>query len=67
MTAKTLISPVRDEQDAVIRWRVEQLLEAGYDGESALVIAFDRDVELHAAVSLLERGCPIETALRILF
>lgn len=67
ITAKPLLSPVRDEQDTVIRWRVERLLEAGYDGESALVIAFDRDVDLHRAVSLLERGCPVETALRILF
>lgn len=55
------------EQDAVVRWRAERLLAAGYDGESALVIALDGDVDLHAAVSLLERGCPVDLALQILF
>lgn len=51
----------------VTSWRVERLLAAGYDGESALVLALDRDVDLHRAVSLLERGCPVDTALAILF
>jgi hypothetical protein len=56
-----------DERDDVVSWRIERLLAAGYDGESALVLALDRDVDLHAAVSLLERGCPVDTALQILF
>ena len=66
-TVETLTAPVRDDHGSVIRWRVERLLAAGYDGESALVIALDRDVDLHAAVSLLERGCPVDLALQILF
>ena len=39
-------------------------------GDSAtwsIVIALDRDVDLHRAVSLLERGCPPDLALQILF
>jgi hypothetical protein len=55
------------EQDRVVRWRVEQLLDAGYDGESALVIGLDASIDLHHAVRLMERGCPRDTALRILF
>ena len=55
------------ERDAVTAWRVERLLAAGYDGEASLVLALDRDVDLHLAVSLLERGCPADTALQILF
>jgi hypothetical protein len=51
----------------VTSWRVEQLLAAGYDAEAALVLALDRDVDLHLAVSLLQRGCPPDTALQILF
>ena len=31
------------------------------------MLALDRDVDLHLAVSLLERGCPADTALQILF
>jgi len=31
------------------------------------VLALDRDVDLHLAVSLLEQGCPADTALQILF
>lgn len=66
-TVQTLPAPARDESAGVVRWRIDRLLAAGYDGESALVIALDRDVDLHAATSLLERGCPVELALQILF
>ena len=69
MTTNTLTAPSRPESegDSVTSWRVERLLAAGYDGEAALVLALDRDVDLHLAVSLLERGCPSDTALQILF
>ena len=69
MTTQILIAPTRAERerDTVTSWRVERLLEAGYDGEASLVLALDRDVDLHLAVSLLERGCPADTALQILF
>jgi hypothetical protein len=55
------------ERDEVTSWRVERLIAAGYDGEAAIVLALDRDVDLHLAVSLLERGCPPDVALQILF
>jgi hypothetical protein len=69
MTTETLIAPTRAERerDSVTAWRVERLLDAGYDAEAALVLALDGDVDLHLAVSLLERGCPADTALQILF
>jgi hypothetical protein len=69
VTTGTLIAPTRSERerDTVTAWRVERLLDVGYDGEAALVLALDRDVDLHLAVSLLERGCPADTALQILF
>lgn len=67
MAIQTPIAPPRDEQEGVVSWRIEQLLAAGYDGESSVVLALDRDVDLHEAVSLLESGCPVETALQILF
>jgi hypothetical protein len=69
MTTQTLTGPTRAERerDTVTSWRVERLLEAGYDGDAALVLALDRDVDLHFAVSLLQRGCPSDVALQILF
>ena len=69
MTTQTLTAPTRAERerDTVTSWRVERLLEAGFDGDAALVLALDRDVDLHFAVSLLQRGCPPDVALQILF
>jgi hypothetical protein len=69
MTTQTLTAGARaeHERDTVTSWRVERLLEAGYGGDAALVLALDRDVDLHFAVSLLQRGCPPDVALQILF
>ena len=67
MAIQAPIAPARDEQEEIVSWRIERLLAAGFDGESAVVLALDRDVDLHQAVSLLERGCLVETALQILF
>lgn len=64
----TLTLPRRErEREEVTAWRIERLRAAGYDAQAALVIALDRDVDLHRAVSLLERGCPPDLALQILF
>ena len=54
------------ENDRIEQWRHEALERAGYDPESALVIAASHDVDLHKAVGLLERGCSVELALQIL-
>ena len=55
------------EPETVTSWRIERLVGAGYAEDAALVLALDREVDLHLAVSLLERGCPPDTALEILF
>lgn len=54
------------EDERVIRWRLEQLAKAGYSWACAMVIAANRDVDLHRAVKLVQAGCPVETAVRIL-
>ena len=51
--------------DCVREWRLEELLRAGYDAEDATEIAFDLDVDLHAAISLVRDGCPSGTAAKI--
>jgi hypothetical protein len=69
MAIRTPIAPTRREREAeeVTAWRIERLRSAGYDPQAALVMALDREIDLHRAVSLLERGCPSELALQILF
>ena len=54
------------EDERVARWRLEQLLRAGYDETAALILADLVDVDLHLAVDLVSRGCAFDTALRIL-
>jgi hypothetical protein len=54
------------EAEAILRWRFEELVRAGYDVGSALVLATHVEVDLHDASSLPRRGCPPETAVRIL-
>jgi hypothetical protein len=54
------------EDERVIRWRMEQLANAGYSWACAMVIAANRDIDLHRAVDLATAGCPIATAMRIL-
>ena len=55
-----------DPTARVLSWRVEQLIAVGYDGDAAFVLALDRSVDLHEATELVRRGCPPETAIRIL-
>ena len=54
------------EAEMILRWRFEELVRAGYDIGSALVLASHVEIDLHDASSLTRRGCPPETALRIL-
>jgi hypothetical protein len=54
------------EIDRIEQWRHAELERAGYDPESSLVLAASHDVDLHRAVSLLERGCSVDLALQIL-
>ncbi len=54
------------ENDRIEQWRHQELERAGYDPESALVLAASHDVDLHSAVGLLQRGCSVELALQIL-
>jgi hypothetical protein len=55
-----------DPAARVLGWRIEQLIAVGFDSDSALVLALDRSIDLHEATELVRRGCPPETAFRIL-
>jgi hypothetical protein len=66
MTAAQFEKLESPEAEAVLRWRFEGFVEAGYDAGSALVLASHIEVDLHEATVLLERGCPPELALQII-
>lgn len=54
------------EDERVVAWRIESLLRVGYDDSAAIYLAESREVDLHLACRLVETGCPVDTALRIL-
>jgi len=66
MSAADLELTFVPEIERIERWRHEELQRAGYDPESALVLAASHDVDLHDAVELLKRGCTVDLALQIL-
>jgi hypothetical protein len=66
MSAAELEGLYVSEIDRIEQWRHEELERAGYDSESALVLAASHDVDLHDAVRLLKRGCTVDLALQIL-
>ncbi len=50
----------------VERWRLQILIEAGYPVRMAERLANDSSVDLHQAVYLLEAGCSLRLARKIL-
>ncbi len=52
--------------DKVMEWRQHELERAGFDPTDALRLASDRSVDISYAVKLIYRGCPHQTAMRIL-
>ena len=65
MSAANVTEPLL-EIELVEQWRLDSLERAGYDAESAAVLAASPEVDLHRAVSLLQQGCSVELALQIL-
>jgi hypothetical protein len=53
------------EVDQIRRWRFDQLVRAGYEDDDAIELAFHLDIDLHTLTSLVRRGCPSATAVRI--
>lgn len=54
------------EVDAVLRWRFDELVRAGYEPSETTVLASHVGIDLHQAIELLRRGCAQATALLIL-
>jgi hypothetical protein len=54
------------ESELVFEWRFGELTRAGFPEPVAVELAVCSHVDLHSALELRERGCPPETAARIL-
>ena len=54
------------EAQAIVDWRFDQLVRAGYGAQDASALAEEVEIDLHLAERLLAKGCPPETAVRIL-
>jgi hypothetical protein len=65
MATASLEQSDRGELGRIHRWRLDELLRAGYALPDALEIAVHTEVDLHRATSLVEQGCPSSTAVRI--
>jgi hypothetical protein len=66
VSAIEIQSERQTEEDRVLTWRRHKLERAGYDEHVAQLLSELRYVDLHLATHLLRRGCPAETALKIL-
>jgi hypothetical protein len=68
--AEHALPPVElDQADAADRtrvWRLDQLIDLGFDVVRASLMANDSRVDLAQARKLVALGCPLETASRIL-
>jgi len=65
-TAAELDLDLDAETERVLLWREEELERVGYGRETARDLAERTYVDLHLAMDLLRRGCPADTAVRIL-
>jgi hypothetical protein len=65
-TAAELDLDLDTETERVLLWREEELERVGYGRETARHLAERTYVDLHLAMDLLQRGCPADTAVRIL-
>lgn len=54
------------EEEAIVNWRMTELIRAGYPDGAAFEIAMRLHIDHHDALGLIRRGCPPETAVRIL-
>lgn len=57
---------IETEAERVERWRTEELIRGGFDPDIAALMAIEPGIDLHAAVDLIDRGCPPDIAARIL-
>lgn len=50
----------------LVTWRRDRLIEAGFEQELAMQLSITPGTDLHALLSLVDRGCPPDLAAKIL-
>jgi hypothetical protein len=55
----------RSEREGYVAWRTDCLRRAGLERSAAEAVARDTGFDLHALLSLIDRGCPPDLAVRI--
>jgi len=60
------LTPAPRPSAEVVRWRLGRLRAAGFAEGLALALAAEGDVDLHALLDLVDRGCPPHLAARIM-
>jgi hypothetical protein len=66
MTAAQFERLTDGEARRIVQWRFDSLVKAGYPERQALLVAMQVEADLKLAEDLVRRGCPPETAVRIL-
>jgi hypothetical protein len=66
ISAAEVVVDRAEEAERVRLWRLEELQRAGYERRMARSLAERSYVDLHLATGLLRKGCPVDTALKIL-
>jgi hypothetical protein len=66
MTARRTTSSLGACSVEIVEWRRHQLVAAGFAPHIAAKLAESRDIDLHAALQLVDQGCPPQLAARIL-
>ena len=56
----------QDPRSSRAKWRARLLIEAGFPAEDSERLAREDQVDLHALLGLVDRGCPPNLAVRIL-
>jgi hypothetical protein len=60
------LTPPRSELERRVAWREQCLREARFPRSTAQWLALDTRFDLHALLELVDRGCPLELAVRII-
>ena len=60
------LQPEQAEELIIQGWRLEQFRKMGFGIARAALMAHDTRIDLAQARRLIELGCPVETAARIL-
>ena len=59
------IEPATERRAQVVTWRRDRLATVGVPPSQAARLARDSRCDVHALIELIERGCPIDLAVRI--